>query len=68
MIWQATAHIAKRLANMNISPKGLVPSSSSAQQQADNCKVSKTRLRYTATVSRKFLTTISPAWMVVLEV
>lgn len=64
---QATPHIAKRLANMNMSPGGLVPTSR-AQQQADNCKVSKTRLRYTATISKKFLTRGSPAWIVVLEV
>ena len=67
MILQATQHIAKRLANMNISPGGLVPSSR-AKQQADNCKVSKTRLRYTAPISKKALTRVSPAWIVVLEV
>jgi hypothetical protein len=59
--------MAKRLANMNMSPEGLAPSSS-AQQQAHNCKVSKTRLRYTATISRKVLTKVSPAWIFELEV
>jgi len=67
MILQATQHIVKRLATMNMSPGGLVPTSR-AQQHADNCKVSKTRLRYTAMTSKEFLTRDSPAWIVVLEV
>lgn len=51
MVLQAIPHVANRIANMNMSPRGLAPSKR-VQQHTDSCTASSTRLKYTATHSR----------------